>query len=127
MPVAMVKPAWVAISDPWSQVMDRASGPVQQHHVPGGPLDEGPDGGPVVLPDNQVAFPVAGHRPVRDLSGPFADHDLALDGPAAGGGPPGPPRGPAGAQAPGQLPAQLTRSEERRVGKECRSRWSPYH
>src|SRR5256885_16781733 len=24
-------------------------------------------------------------------------------------------------------PAQITRSEERRVGKECRSRWSPYH
>ena len=23
--------------------------------------------------------------------------------------------------------AMLTRSEERRVGKECRSRWSPYH
>ena len=23
--------------------------------------------------------------------------------------------------------AQLCRSEERRVGKECRSRWSPYH
>ena len=23
--------------------------------------------------------------------------------------------------------AILTRSEERRVGKECRSRWSPYH
>ena len=22
---------------------------------------------------------------------------------------------------------QITRSEERRVGKECRSRWSPYH
>ena len=22
---------------------------------------------------------------------------------------------------------QLMRSEERRVGKECRSRWSPYH
>ena len=22
---------------------------------------------------------------------------------------------------------QKTRSEERRVGKECRSRWSPYH
>ena len=22
---------------------------------------------------------------------------------------------------------QATRSEERRVGKECRSRWSPYH
>ena len=28
-----------------------------------------------------------------------------------------------------QLPAsaQEQRSEERRVGKECRSRWSPYH
>ena len=25
------------------------------------------------------------------------------------------------------LPKTLTRSEERRVGKECRSRWSPYH
>ena len=23
--------------------------------------------------------------------------------------------------------ARTTRSEERRVGKECRSRWSPYH
>jgi len=23
--------------------------------------------------------------------------------------------------------AQIQRSEERRVGKECRSRWSPYH
>src|SRR5260221_10901798 len=25
------------------------------------------------------------------------------------------------------LPEQQERSEERRVGKECRSRWSPYH
>src|SRR3989442_8787142 len=25
------------------------------------------------------------------------------------------------------LPEDRTRSEERRVGKECRSRWSPYH
>ena len=25
------------------------------------------------------------------------------------------------------LYSKLTRSEERRVGKECRSRWSPYH
>src|SRR5215475_6842719 len=29
--------------------------------------------------------------------------------------------------ANGQGPADLRRSEERRVGKECRSRWSPYH
>src|SRR2546425_9860680 len=27
----------------------------------------------------------------------------------------------------GSLHATLYRSEERRVGKECRSRWSPYH
>ena len=26
-----------------------------------------------------------------------------------------------------QLPDIQLRSEERRVGKECRSRWSPYH
>ena len=32
-------------------------------------------------------------------------------------------------QYDGQAPAAgvVTRSEERRVGKECRSRWSPYH
>src|SRR3712207_9280897 len=28
---------------------------------------------------------------------------------------------------PAVLPARFPRSEERRVGKECRSRWSPYH
>ena len=27
----------------------------------------------------------------------------------------------------GELARELKRSEERRVGKECRSRWSPYH
>ena len=27
----------------------------------------------------------------------------------------------------GQYPHYYKRSEERRVGKECRSRWSPYH
>src|SRR3712207_8088393 len=32
----------------------------------------------------------------------------------------GPPRG-------GRLFPAARRSEERRVGKECRSRWSPYH
>src|SRR5256885_7028760 len=33
-------------------------------------------------------------------------------------------RGPA---MPGVRDEALARSEERRVGKECRSRWSPYH
>src|SRR5256885_15872064 len=31
------------------------------------------------------------------------------------------------AGAPGELKVMGNRSEERRVGKECRSRWSPYH
>ena len=30
------------------------------------------------------------------------------------------------AAAPNEMPTRA-RSEERRVGKECRSRWSPYH
>src|SRR3712207_9267847 len=33
--------------------------------------------------------------------------------------------GPAGARV--AVKAKTPRSEERRVGKECRSRWSPYH
>ena len=36
-------------------------------------------------------------------------------------------RGSFKVNCPGQLRAPHGRSEERRVGKECRSRWSPYH
>src|SRR2546430_15297267 len=32
-----------------------------------------------------------------------------------------------GATTPEELTSLCFRSEERRVGKECRSRWSPYH
>src|SRR2546426_11944383 len=32
-----------------------------------------------------------------------------------------------GAERAGGVALELQRSEERRVGKECRSRWSPYH
>src|SRR2546429_5107408 len=32
-----------------------------------------------------------------------------------------------GRDRPGTLRRAVKRSEERRVGKECRSRWSPYH
>src|SRR5260370_10472500 len=32
-----------------------------------------------------------------------------------------------GSKAPYERTRRLIRSEERRVGKECRSRWSPYH
>ena len=43
------------------------------------------------------------------------------------------PLGPLGGQVAGAtnrlggMPPRAPRSEERRVGKECRSRWSPYH
>src|ERR1039458_10351476 len=44
----------------------------------------------------------------------------------------GPPPSPPSTRTGGKLncfskPSNKTRSEERRVGKECRSRWSPYH
>src|SRR2546425_2582771 len=45
----------------------------------------------------------------------------ARDADARCAGGEGAARAPAGGDAPGR------RSEERRVGKECRSRWSPYH
>src|SRR5256885_7058546 len=38
----------------------------------------------------------------------------------------GEPEGPVGLAGAGG-PGEDERSEERRVGKECRSRWSPYH
>src|SRR5437016_2106347 len=48
--------------------------------------------------------------------------------------PPGAPSAPAVTPQPGAAPSylqnllpELGRSEERRVGKECRSRWSRYH
>src|SRR5258708_39703271 len=37
------------------------------------------------------------------------------------------PQGQIYATAPITVKALAERSEERRVGKECRSRWSPYH
>src|SRR5258708_40155267 len=40
---------------------------------------------------------------------------------------PAAPARQAGAPAVAATAAVSTRSEERRVGKECRSRWSPYH
>nr|WP_073994939.1 hypothetical protein [Enterococcus faecium] len=36
-------------------------------------------------------------------------------------------KGEAGILHPLEVINTLQRSEERRVGKECRSRWSPYH
>src|SRR5256885_5174487 len=46
--------------------------------------------------------------------------------PAGAGNPPAPFRA-ASFRSSGTTRAPRRRSEERRVGKECRSRWSPYH
>src|SRR3989449_7598072 len=52
----------------------------------------------------------------------------ALSAPGRGGRPHARrPAWPGGADETGCAGRGATRSEERRVGKECRSRWSPYH
>src|SRR6266852_2300835 len=80
---------------------------VQQQHEPGRALDQGADRRGVARAHDQVAFPVPGHRPVRDLGGPLADHHHVLD-PAAplAGLPAGPAQRPPRPQARRQLPAQ---------------------
>ena len=51
--------------------------------------------------------------------------------PINGGGSPAIPQNPSNPTTPNPQPSPIngggSRSEERRVGKECRSRWSPYH
>src|SRR5256885_6596946 len=69
---------------------------------------------------------------VPDFSGVWAHPMLGFENPVSG---PGPVRNlsrtPAGASnfnlLVGDYNNPILRSEERRVGKECRSRWSPYH
>src|SRR3712207_9411521 len=61
--------------------------------------------------------------------GPKGDQgEMGPQGPKGDQGEVGPqgPKGDQGEVGP-QGPDSPQRSEERRVGKECRSRWSPYH
>ncbi len=87
-----------------------AVGQVHQHHVAGRALDEGANRRAVVLPDDEVAFPVAWYRPVLRLRRTFTDHDhrlgearLTADRLAARAA-----AGASRAQGPGQLPAQFS-------------------
>src|SRR5687768_18588194 len=57
----------------------------------------------------------------RDWSSDVCSSDLAPAATAAAA------RGRLLGRAAGSAPLGLVRSEERRVGKECRSRWSPAH
>src|SRR3712207_9157404 len=93
------------------------------------------------------ALPIFGHRPALDVRGQARPHRVRRPVQAGRGLPRGlpaaaPPAGPRGLPWRRLLPALppagalrqalrrarcRLRSEERRVGKECRSRWSPYH
>src|SRR5258707_2278664 len=87
-----------------------------------------PSGDPVQIgPHEQIigytmALRVGDHLPIRT----FQDRDLDAD---AGAAQTDPVLGVLGAMdgLPAGWRAVSQRSEERRVGKECRSRWSPYH
>ena len=65
---------------------------------------------------SETGFAADGH--IRKYDGePFMPHHI-VDGVKA----------QVGGETDKYIPYQeITRSEERRVGKECRSRWSPYH
>src|SRR5207245_8295864 len=63
-------------------------------------------------------------RCYRDWSSDVCSSDLA---PRAGTSRRGAARACSGASASAPRRARTSRSEERRVGKECRSRWSPDH
>ncbi len=124
--------AWADSSLPWSQVMRAqelsgrsamaalhglvdplgvsAFGQVQQHHVPGGPLDQRSDRGAAVLADDEVALPVPGHRSVLASAGRSEIMTMSGILPRLLSGPARPALGPAAAQAPVQLPAQLASS-----------------
>ncbi len=81
---------------------------VQEQHEPGAAFHQGADRR-VTRADDQVAFPVPGHRPVIGLGWPLADHHHVLD-PAAPliSLPARLAQRPAGPQAGRQLPAQRT-------------------
>src|SRR3989441_6415931 len=101
--------------------------------------DEEPDGEvePQVLrackpggherPGTRIAYPELLEPRCREDALP--DELGTLDQPIAVRRKPAPPERESHDQSDEQDAGQagLTRSEERRVGKECRSRWSPYH
>src|SRR2546422_4081412 len=57
--------------------------------------------------------------PARSAAGPYREYEIRFIGEASPLG-----KSPNDADL---INAVAWRSEERRVGKECRSRWSPYH
>src|SRR2546429_9871898 len=79
---------------------------------PTGSIDR-PSGSVIVLAGQSVFFSGSGSDPDGKITG----YSWSFPG--------GEPEG-SNVATPGSV-TYSTRSEERRVGKECRSRWSPYH
>src|SRR2546430_12877484 len=71
-----------------------------------------------LLPEHRSLQGYERARQPHDGAAPQDERELPAGGALLGPGP------PSGARAPR---VRRARSEERRVGKECRSRWSPYH
>ena len=81
-------------------------GQADEHHEPARAFDQGGHGAHA-LAEEQVAFPVAGHRPVLGLGGSLTDVDGAseLAAPDVGELAGGPAGHSSAAQIPGQFPA----------------------
>src|SRR5260221_8472579 len=73
---------------------------------------------------NLLSLP-ASHSAGSGEGGSGPGRTTPISSPRVGGKNVSPERGGGGIQ--GHSSPQGSRSEERRVGKECRSRWSPYH
>ena len=97
---------WRRSAPPACSPADRRSG---HRTFPGGPFGQGGHGAGPAGADDQIAFPVSGHRPVVGLGGTFGDvdHPRRSSSPTAGCGPAG-VAGPARTQARCQFFAQLT-------------------
>jgi hypothetical protein len=88
---------------PFNAVGGAPVGKVQQHHVAGGPLDQGSDRGAAVPTDEQVALPVAGDGAIVCFWWPFADHEHVAELAGVLRASTRAPCDPSGAQAAGQL------------------------
>src|SRR2546427_4282655 len=81
--------------------------------------------------DDGVALRECKHRHEKDRHGDSLEDTvhgrILLAGPSCRAKPKWQPRSASAAGSAATRAAIANRSEERRVGKECRSRWSPYH
>ena len=78
------------------------------------PVSVMPNAGLPILGKNGAEYPLTPAELAASLKTFIEEYGLAMVGGCC-------------STTPEHITAVTTRSEERRVGKECRSRWSPYH